>query len=280
MAKFIHVSPLYRLDRTLSCGQVFRWRWEDGTASGIFANRQVRLRQEQHRIHVEGLQGTNQLAALQHYLGADESLEDIETVLRRDRILRRILPQTTGIALMRQDPWECLVSFVISAYNNIPKIELTLDRLSRRFGGSFPSPEALAGARLRDLRSCLLGYRAPYLSNVARQVSAGMFMLSEPAELPYHEARRLLLTLSGVGHKVADCVLLFAYGKGEAFPVDVWVKRAVERWYLNGRPATETRIREVAQARFGPLAGYAQQHLYYYIRERGTGNGERRKIRR
>jgi len=275
MATFIPVSPLYRLDRTLSCGQAFRWRWEDGTATGIFAGRPVKLKQERRGIRVEGLQEQARLTALQHYLAVDEPLEIIEDRLRRDRILRRILPHTTGIALMRQDPWECLVSFVISAFNNIPKIELTLERLCRRFGG-FPSPGALAGARARDLRSCFLGYRAPYLSEVARRISAGEFILSEPADAPYKEARRLLLTLPGVGHKVADCVLLFAYGKGEAFPVDVWVKRAVERWYLGGRPATEKRIREVARARFGSLAGYAQQHLYYYIRKQGSAETRKR----
>lgn len=270
MAALIPVSPPYRLDRTLSCGQAFRWQWQDGTATGVFAGRQVRLKQEQHRIRVEGLQKPEQLTALQHYLAVDEPLRTIEETLRHDRILRRILPHTTGIALMRQDPWECLVSFVISAFNNIPKIELTLEKLCHRYGGPFPSPQTLAGARLRELRSCLLGYRAPYLLEMAKRIAAGGFELSELADVPYAEARKLLLTLPGVGHKVADCVLLFAYGKGEAFPVDVWVKRAVERWYFSGRPATEKRIRDAARARFGPLAGYAQQHLYYYIRNAVT----------
>jgi N-glycosylase/DNA lyase len=274
----LKTSPLYSLQRTLGCGQAFRWRWEDGRAKGIFAGRPVRVSQEQGGIRVEGLQ-TGQLAALRHYLALDEPLTAIEETLGGDRILRRILPHTSGIALMRQDPWECLVSFVISAFNNIPKIELTLERLTHRFG-AFPSPQALAGARLRDLRSCLLGYRAPYVAEVARRINSDVFSLSELADLPYEEGRKLLLTLPGVGHKVADCVLLFAYGKGEAFPVDVWVKRAVERWYFNGRSATLTQIREAAQARFGTLAGYAQQHLYYYIRKRGTGNGERRRTRR
>lgn len=263
-------SRLYSLQRTLGCGQAFRWRWEEGVATGIFAGRQVRLSPERRVIRVEGLQGPRQRTALARYLGVDEPLGIVEATLRRDRILRRILPHTTGIALMRQDPWECLVSFVISAFNNIPKIELTLEKLCHRYGRPFPSPQTLAGARLRELRSCLLGYRAPYLLEMAKRIAAGGFELSELADVPYAEARKLLLTLPGVGHKVADCVLLFAYGKGEAFPVDVWVKRAVERWYFNGRPATEKRIRDVARARFGPLAGYAQQHLYYFARMHGS----------
>ena len=269
----IPVTGPYRLDRTLSSGQAFLWRWEGEAATGIFAGWRVKLTQKRDGIRVEGLHDPDQVEALRRSLGVDEPLEAIEDGLRRDRVLRRVLPHTTGIALMRQDPWECLVGFVVSAFNNIPKIELTLDRLCRRFGKPvagdgwlFPSPSALAAAKLRELRSCLLGYRAPYLAEVAKRVAARDFVLSEPAELPYGEARKLLLALPGVGDKVADCVLLFAYGKSEAFPVDVWVKRAVERWYFGGRVVTERRIREFARQRFGVLAGYAQQHLFYHAR--------------
>ncbi len=282
----IRVTGPYRLDRTLSCGQAFRWHWEGTAARGIFTGRRVRIVQKRDGIRVEGLLDGQQIQSLRRYLGVDQPLGIIEDALRADHVLKRILPHTTGIALMRQDPWECLVSFVISAFNNIPKIELTLDRLCRRFGTSvdgavrlFPSSAAIAGADLTELRSCLLGYRAPYVLGVAKRVEGGDFDLSALAERSYEEARGRLLTLPGVGAKVADCVLLFAYGKTEAFPVDVWVKRAVERLYFRGRQKTEGHIRAWAQEQFGLLAGYAQQHLYYYIRERGTGNGERRKIR-
>lgn len=271
-AHVVQVVRPYSLQKTLACGQAFRWRWDDGAALGIFAGRRVRLAQDEQALTISGLD-EQQVQALQRYLGADEPLQAIENRLRRDRILQRILPHTTGIAIMRQDPWECLVSFIVSAFNNIPKIEFTLDRLCRRFGKPvagdgwlFPSPSALAAAKLRELRFCLLGYRAPYLAEVAKRVAVGDFVLSEPAELPYGEARKLLLALPGVGDKVADCVLLFAYGKSEAFPVDVWVKRAVERWYFGGRVVTERRIREFARQRFGVLAGYAQQHLFYHAR--------------
>lgn len=282
----IPVSRPYRLDRTLSCGQAFRWRWTGEATTGIFAGRRVSLLQEGAGIRVEGLYKPDEVQALRRYLGVDEPLESIEEALRRDRVLRRILPRTTGIALMRQDPWECLVSFVVSAFNNIPKIELTLDRLSRRFGKSpgldtliFPAPPSLASASLRELRACALGYRAAYVREVARLVADGNLDLAALHGLPYQEARRRLLAVPGVGEKVADCVLLFAYGKGEAFPVDVWVKRAVERWYFSGRPQTGRRIRSFALDRFGPLAGYAQQHLFYYMRKRGSA-GTRERERR
>jgi len=275
MPHLLTAAPPYHLRRTLTCGQAFRWFVQADMVQGTFAGRVVRLTQHGKVIEVEGLRKNGHLARLSRYLGLEQPLSRIERDLSADRVLRRILSSTTGIALIRQDPWECLISFVVSAFNNIPKIEMTLDRLCRRFGEplngagwSFPSPERLARATLPELRRCVLGYRAPYVREVARRVDAGEFDLWAPSSLPYDEARRLLLDLPGVGEKVADCVLLFAYGKGEAFPVDVWVKRAVERWYFKGTSTPERAIREFARRRFGRLAGYAQQHLFYYARQR------------
>ena len=274
-ATVLRAPAPYDLGRTLSCGQAFRWRCQGSEAVGIFTGRTIQLQQRGAAITVRGLDDEVALLRLRHYLSVDDPLDEIETALRRDRVLRRILPATSGIAILRQDPWECLVSFIISAFNNIPKIELTLGKLADRFGETgqdglrvFPTAEALAAASPRALRACVLGYRAPYVRAVARLVTRGGLDLNEPGLAPYDEARRMLLALPGVGEKVADCVLLFAYGKGEAFPVDVWVKRAVERRYFGGRTQSERRIREFARERFGRLAGYAQQHLFTYARSR------------
>ncbi len=271
------VRPPYNLIRTLSCGQAFRWRPNGAHAVGVFAGRLVRLEQSPDGIVVEGLAGPRAMAGLSRYLGLNQPLARIEGRLRRDRVLARILPQTSGIAILRQDPWECLASFIVSAFNNIPKIEMTVARLSERFGEplpggghAFPHPAALAGAAERALRGCILGYRAPYLRAAAGLVTTGAFDLLAPFALPYDEAKRMLLKLPGVGDKVADCVLLFAYGKGEAFPVDVWVKRAVEHWYFRGAQRSERDIRTFAAGRFGDLAGYAQQHIFYYRRFKVT----------
>jgi len=276
------VRPPYDLVRTLSCGQAFGWRVDGRAAWGVFEGRRVRLQQGPGGLAVEGVPGGDALRRLARYLGVDEPLAEIEETLRADRVLRRALPFTSGIALLRQDPWECLVTFIVSACNNIPKIERTLAHLTARFGARgpdgprcFPHPAALAAASPRALRACLLGYRAPYVSAVARLVHTGAFDLARPGTLPYAQARRALLGLPGVGEKVADCVLLFAYGKREAFPVDVWVRRAVEAWYLRGRPASPRRIREFGQERFGPLAGYAQQHLFAFARRQLPARAER-----
>lgn len=272
----------YDLLRTLSCGQAFGWTIDGRGAAGIFAGRQIRLAQWGRTITVRGLAGAGDAEALAAYLGLDQPLRSIERTLASDRVLARILPATSGIAILRQDPWECLISFIVSAFNNIPKIELALKRLSARFGEAlpdgghaFPRPAALASAREGTLRDCVLGYRAPYVRAVARLVASGSFDLRAPHALAYAEAKRMLLTLPGVGEKVADCVLLFAYGHGEAFPVDVWVRRAVQRWYFGGAPATEREIRAFARRRFGALAGYAQQHLFSYVRRRARSSRRR-----
>lgn len=273
---FLPVRAPYHVLRTLSCGQAFGWRVDETAASGIFAGRRICLRQWRGAVEVAGLSDEASVRRLGHYLALDLPLRAIERALASDHVLAGILPLTSGIAILRQDPWVCLAGFIISAFNNIPKIELTLARLRRRFGAplaggeyAFPAPEALADASERMLRGCHLGYRAPYLRSVARRVSAGTFDLQAPFVSSYDDARRMLLELPGIGEKVADCVLLFAYGKGEAFPVDVWVKRAVERWYFRGEAKTVREIRRFARRRFGDLAGWAQQHLFHYIRAYG-----------
>lgn len=275
------VSTPYRLDRTLSCGQCFRWsvasRNGRVAARGIVDRTVVIVTQHSDGLAVDwpGRQGS--VPRVWRHLGADEPLAEIEAALGADPVLGRLLPQTSGIALMRQDAWECLISFIISAFNNIPKIVQTIDQLARRFGDriaadawAFPRPERLAAARLDALRACILGYRAAYVRDVARLVTRGELDLDAVARLPYEEARQALLDLPGVGDKVAECVLLFGLGHREAFPVDVWVQRAVERWYFGGRPRASGAIRAWARDRFGPLAGYAQQHLFAGSRTTGA----------
>jgi N-glycosylase/DNA lyase len=259
----------YHLERTLRSGQCFRWTVADGAARGIVNGTVARVAPIPGGLRVEWEGPPGSPAALRRHLGADEPLAEIEAALATDRVLRRLLPLTSGIALMRQDPWECLVSYVISAFNNIPKIEQSVALLSRRFGRritpgawAFPAPARLADARLDELRACLLGYRAPYVKTLARLVARDEVDLNALAGLPYEDARRALIALPGVGEKVAECVLLFSLSHRDAFPVDVWVQRSVERWYLGGRSRPPRAIRAWARDRFGPLAGYAQQHLF------------------
>lgn len=284
----------YHLGRTLLSGQCFRWTVGPDAARGVVDGTVVRVRQHPGGLAIAWEGPTGSRERLLRHLGADQPLAIIEAALAQDRVLRRLLSQTSGIAIMRQDPWECLVSYVISAFNNIPKIRMSVGHLARRFGEriptrgvalcatqrapgatgggeawSFPSPERLADAGLDELRQCVLGYRAPHVRSLARLVAEGRVDLRAIASLRYDDARAALLDLPGVGEKVADCVLLFAFGRHEAFPVDVWVQRAVERWYFGGRTQTLPAIRAWARDRFGTLAGYAQQHLFACARRQG-----------
>ena len=180
--------------------------------------------------------------------------------------------------LLRQDPWECLASFICSSSKQIVQIQQIIGLLCRRYGRpipvlegaqpawSFPDAERLANVSALELRDCKLGFRAPYLAGTAAKIAAGELDLSRLGRLPLTEAREALLTLPGVGVKIADCVLLFAYGFPEAFPLDVWIMRALRKLYFPRRTARIHRLRHFSQTHFGPQAGYAQQYLFHYMR--------------
>lgn len=281
------------LRRTLDSGQAFRWRWEtaDGgthVATGIVGSHQLRVTQDARGIHLLAPATATARDALVRYLGlpsADAArtggagdgpprLRRIEALLAADTVLSRVLPRTRGIELLAQDPWEVLISFIVSQNNNIPKIIRSIESLARALGEplgngvhAFPSPARLAASRPATLRASHLGYRAPYVREAARQVAEGRLDLDRLRRMPEDDAREALCELPGIGDKVADCVLLFALGHVTTFPVDVWVRRAVERLYFGGRPRPLREIRAFARDRFGPLAGYAQQHLFVYAHE-------------
>jgi N-glycosylase/DNA lyase len=264
----------YSLERTLLSGQCFRWTVTPHGARGIVAGAVALVQQDRDRLRIAWEGASGSAAQLIRHLGADQPLAEIEAGLARDHVMRRLLPRTSGTAIMRQEPWECLVSYVISAFNNIPKIQMSVRRLAHYLGNrvpggsgrsvewAFPTPERLADASWEALRQCVLGYRARYVRTLARLVADRQVDLDAIGRMPAAAARAALIELPGVGEKVADCVLLFGYGHHEAFPVDVWIQRAVERWYFHGRARTPREIRTWAHERFGMLAGHAQQHLF------------------
>jgi N-glycosylase/DNA lyase len=277
------------LRRTLDSGQTFRWRWDTagGEVTGIVGRSVLRLAQDAAGVWLIAPQSPDARQTVLRYLGVDghTGVAGIEKALARDHVLARILPHTSGIGLLAQDPWEMIISFIISQNNNIPKITRSIASLARTLGDpldghtrtgsqqdpvssyAFPSPERLAAARPQVLRACLLGYRAPYVRAASRLVSSGQLDLAALQRMPEDDARETLRRIPGVGEKVADCILLFGLRRMTAFPVDVWVRRAVERLYFRNRPRTAREIQQFARARFGALAGYAQQHLFVYARD-------------
>jgi N-glycosylase/DNA lyase len=273
----------YDLALTLSSGQAFRWRRNGDAWDGVIGSRWVRLRQEPDGIRAEAAAPEEDWQWLRHYLQTGVELENILTTFPDDGPMRDSVAACRGLRLLRQEPWECLASFICSSTKQIVQIEQIVGHLCRRFGQplsaqagmdeawAFPTAERLAAAAESDLRACKLGFRAPYLLGAARKVAAGEVDLSSLGQRPLEEARAALLTLPGVGVKIADCVLLFAYGFQDAFPVDVWIIKALQQLYFPKRRPKLPHLRRFSQTHFGPYSGYAQQYLYHYMRTARKG---------
>jgi N-glycosylase/DNA lyase len=268
-------------------GQTFLWRkageWHYGSIRGAL----LRVRVEQTRLIAEGGLPARQLKALAcGYFATGCDLPALQGRLAAmDGHVARAIAAFPGLRVLQQPLWECLASFILSPANNIRRITRIVNRLSERLGSecvldrfrgfAFPSPEAVAGATRDALVGCGTGFRARALQEAATAIAEGR--LPEPGlrALPYYEqVRERLTALYGVGEKVADCVALYSLHRTEAFPLDVWMRREMERLYFGGTPTSPRHLQEFARRRFGEWAGYAQLYLYHYARHR-----ERRRPR-
>lgn len=284
-------SEPFNLDATLCCGQVFRWERQGQWWYGVVRDKVLKIRQL----------GGNQLefdsadaGFVRAYFGLDDDLPEIYKQIGKDEYARQAVNAYRGLRILRQDPWECLISYICATYKNIASIKQMLLNLSRRFGDkisldgvgfcAFPTSQSLAKADIKELTECSLGYRAKYVSETAKIVERTGFDFESLRRADCESARKALLNFPGVGKKVADCVLLFSLGKLEAFPVDVWVKRVIVRHYskhfskefiekisLERSPTVSEydRLNSFGRRYFGDYAGYAQEYLYHYERVRG-----------
>ncbi len=268
----------YDLAATLNSGQVFRWRQEDDFWIGVIGRYWVWLSQVENGIFAETAEPVKDWNWLCDFLQTKIKLESILKTFPDDEPMRDAVTACRGLRVLRQDPWECLASFILSSTKQIVQIRQIVALLCGRFGEpvsvppnespafAFPTPEKIARATEAKLRACKMGFRAPHLLAAARQIAGGKFDLEQPRRLPLAEAQAELMRLGGVGGKIADCVLLFAYGFDSAFPVDVRVERALRQLYFPRRRVTAKRLRHFATTHFGPHAGYAQQYLFHYMR--------------
>ncbi|HHV62422.1 MAG TPA: hypothetical protein GXX51_07285 [Firmicutes bacterium] len=275
----------FSLYHTLECGQTFRWRREGDCYEGIVRGRALRLRQNRGdsiSVWIPASAPDNEvydiLSLVREYFCLDSDHAGVELRLREvDPLIGPAIDYASGLRLVKQDPWECLISFIISARNRIPLIIAALNKLSRRFGRpvagpegatfwAFPGPEELSRASEADIHECGVGFRSGYVLDAARAVANGEFDLNGLSLLSLDEARQSLMQLRGVGRKVADCVLLFAFQRYEAFPIDVWMERVMRYLYFRNEPVTLDEIQTFARRRFGDLAGFAQEYLYHYAR--------------
>ena len=308
----------YELDATLDSGQVFRWHKSEGSWIGVVGKHWVRLTQTPDGIRAETAIPVQNWNWLRNFLQTGIDLAAVLKTFPDDVPMRAAVAACRGLRVLRQEPWECLASFILSSTKQIVQIRQVISLLCERFGEpltpslsplggeretvcdalecckpleffpsprpsgervvparrnrvrgtqfSFPTPTQIATATESELRACKMGFRAPHLLAAARQIADGKFDLDRPRHLPLVEARAELMKLRGVGGKIADCALLFAYGFDAAFPVDVWVERALRQLYFPRRRISEKRLRHFAATHFGPHAGYAQQYLFHYMR--------------
>lgn len=269
----------YDLAATMTSGQVFAWQRIGDDWVGVVSGRWVKLRQEAEAILVRTAEPQRDWSWLREFLQSDVELRAVLATYPKDDLhLRAAVAACRGLRLLRQDPWECLASFILSSTKQIVQIRQIVRTLSERYGErvsvpagqppafAFPTAQRVAASTEAELRECKMGFRAPYLSGTARRIVAGTFAPDSLRQLPVGEARARLMALPGVGEKIADCVLLFAYGFPTAFPVDVWVGRALSTFYFRGRHVRPERLRRFADKHFGPNAGYAQQYLFHHIR--------------
>jgi len=266
----------FSLDLTLSCGQVFRWEREpDGWWVGIVGNRAIRIRQDGVKITWKGAPRK----FIEHYFSLDHDLPAITKSFDRDPFIHAAIGRCHGLRLVRQPPWECLISYICATNSNIPMIRRRIGHIAERFGApitspgtagyAFPTAAALAGSCPSALSVCKMGYRGPYVQKTACALNDEKEWEKSIRALPYERARNSLMRLQGVGPKAADCILLFAFQKCDAFPVDVWIRRIMRQWYIPSLPDNGSLtareydlIRGFAREHFGKYCGYAQEYLY------------------
>lgn len=275
----IHVKldDMFSLADTLQSGQTFRWKKFDDGFLGVVGDRVCRVRQDGDTIVFKNCKRADFDEFWCDYFDFNTDYKRIREALKYDKYVSEAFEYCGGIHIMHQPLWETTVSFIISANNNIPRISGIIERLSKRFGEktecegvyAFPSAEALSKASVEEIHACGAGYRDEYIKKTAEAFANGSFDASKLYNVPYKQAKKHIMTLCGVGPKVADCILLFSVGVEAAFPIDVWVRKIVCTMYLDTvdyKAVPLGKIEKFAEEHFPKYAGYAQQVLFHYIR--------------
>lgn len=268
-------------EHTFMCGQCFRWEAEpDGSYTGIAFSKPVNISCSDGIAVIKNITLSEYENQWKHYLDLDTDYSKIKKAVSHDDSVRKAIDFGWGIRILNQEIFECLISFIISTQNAIPRIKKIVAALSQMYGEkkefdnrvyyAFPTAEQLSDITEADLAPLRAGYRAAYIVDAVQKVKSGEVDICSLSSMSYQDAKNELMKIKGVGPKVADCVLLFSSGKKEAFPIDVWVKRTVQTLYLDNK-ATTKQIERFASEYFGAYAGVAQQYLFYYSRENNLG---------
>ncbi|MDO4392278.1 MAG: DNA glycosylase [Clostridium sp.] len=272
----------FKVKDIFECGQCFRWNEEpDGSYTGIFGHNVLNVKEEKD-IVITGICDGNIEDICKNYFDLDRNYEEIkETLSLIDDNMKESIKYGKGIRILNQDLWEMIISFIISANNNIPRIKGIIERMSAKYGQeikfrgtsyyTFPTIDELSQASVKDLKDLGLGFRDRYVYETTKKIKEGKINLENLKQESTNEVRKQLLTLTGVGPKVADCIMLFSTLKRfDVFPVDVWVRRVMNDLYIHNEDETKVnkkQIQEIARDKFGALEGIAQQYLFYWKRE-------------
>jgi len=270
------------IEQILECGQCFRYERIDKKKYIVIANNKILIVQQVDNKLELYCSEKEYKDIWRTYFDLERDYSSIKKKLSdMDEYLKEAIEDKSGVRLLRQEPWEVLFSFIISQNKNIGHIKILVEEISKTYGTyignyngkdyySFPNVDQLVNVTEDELRELKVGFRAPYLLDAIKKVSSKEVDLKIIESMTYEEGLKSLTQIKGVGKKVADCTLLFGYGKYEVFPTDVWVKRVMEYYYFK----EEKKIREIdefAKEYFGGLAGFAQQYLFYHARDKKIG---------
>lgn len=274
----------FELRDIFECGQCFRWNAkDDGSYTGVIKNGVINVKKINNDVIFEGICNGNIADICRDYFDLNRDYNKIKTILSNvDEYLKESIEYGSGIRILNQDLWEMIISFIISANNNIPRIKGIIEKMSQKYGNKivwkgkdyyiFPTIKQLSSASKDDLRALGMGFRDTYIFNTTNTIASGDINLEElHNEKDTSKVREKLLTLSGVGPKVADCILLFSTLKRfDVFPIDVWVRRVMNDLYIKNEDETKVSKKEIeklAKEKYGDLEGIAQQYLFYWRRE-------------
>ena len=274
----------FNLKYTLECGQCFRWKEveeEENTYIGVIKDRVIKIKQEEDKLLVRSNNMENLEQVVTEYFDLNKDYKKIEQEISSiDNHVKEAVKRSSGLRLLNQDFFETLISYIISANNNIPRISKSVNEISKRYGKKiifeneeyylFPTAQELENVSIDEYRKCGVGFRDSYIYSTVKDILEGKFDIYSINDKKTATLRKELLNLKGVGPKVADCILLFACGRGEVFPIDVWVERVMSVLYFketNGKMKKRD-ILEYAYNNFKDYAGIVQQHLFYNMREK------------
>ena len=266
------------IDNSINSGQVFLWEKQGSDWYGINGQDILKINKNGAIKSIRNLKID--------FFRKNDNMQEIIKSISKDKTVKKAVKEYEGLRLFRQDPFQCLISFIISSNSNIQKIKNSLEKITKKFGKKvkiqnkefflFPEPEKMAKATIDEIKSCGVGYRAPFIKEAAKMVILKKIDFEYLKKCDYHEAKKNICLVPGIGNKVADCIMLFSLNKLESFPLDTWMIKILEKYYskefkIETKTITQKQyelLHEKIVNYFGPYCGYAQQYLFKMEREK------------